>query len=188
MLGVILFYELPPLLALRLSQPRFWFYAVLYPITPVMLLILLVVQYRSMCWLLPLYPYFAAWAVDMGGYFVGNLIGHHKCFPVISPKKTWEGLVGSVLVLLAFHLLLGWWYEIPYTYLMLGGLTMFIAGTAIAGDLFVSFLKRRVGIKDTGTLLPGHGGLLDRFDSVLFVVVAVQMLLAFEPRLLLQLG
>ena len=106
MLGVILFYELPPLLALRLSQPRFWFYAVLYPITPVMLLILLVVQYRSMCWLLPLYPYFAAWAVDMGGYFVGNLIGHHKCFPVISPKKTWEGLVGSVLVLLAFHYIL----------------------------------------------------------------------------------
>lgn len=188
MLGVILFYELPPLFVLRLSQPRFWLYAALYPITPVMLLILLVVQYRSMCWLLPLYPYFAAWTVDAGGYFVGNLFGRHRCFPIISPKKTWEGLVGSMFALFAFHLSLAWWYGVPYTYVMLSAMTVLISGTAILGDLFVSFLKRRAGIKDTGKLLPGHGGLLDRFDSVLFVVIVMQIFLAFEPRLLLQLG
>ncbi|MCL2788280.1 MAG: phosphatidate cytidylyltransferase [Micrococcales bacterium] len=104
-------------------------------------------------------------ANDTGGYLVGSLIGRHKLAPAISPAKTWEGLAGSVVatsvVAVAAAALLGhsWW----------AGIVLGLLGTVTStvGDLAESLLKRQLGVKDMGKLLPGHGGVLDRVDSIL---------------------
>lgn len=111
------------------------------------------------------------WSADSWAFVSGSLFGKHKLFERLSPKKTWEGFWGSVLLtagtgyllsITGFGLCLQDW-------LGLGVLTVFI-GTA--GDLFQSMLKRSAGLKDSGNLLPGHGGILDRFDSILFCLPA----------------
>lgn len=105
-------------------------------------------------------------ANDTGGWLAGVLFGKHPMMPKISPKKSWEGLAGSLIlsiivavVVLTFALKQPWWVGIIY------GILAVIASTG--GDLFESYLKRRLGIKDMGTLFPGHGGMLDRIDSIL---------------------
>jgi phosphatidate cytidylyltransferase len=103
---------------------------------------------------------------DTGGYAVGALLGRHPMVPSISPKKSWEGFAGSLALgivasVLSVTLLLdgAWWVGVLF-----GAL---IVVTATAGDLVESQVKRDLGLKDMGTLLPGHGGLMDRLDSVL---------------------
>jgi len=114
---------------------------------------------------------------DTFGYFVGVLFGKHPLVPTISPKKTWEGLAGSVVFTivggcLAFHYIMNmdWWIGI-----IVGLMIVF---TATCGDLIESSMKRDLSLKDMGTLLPGHGGMLDRLDSV--VLSAPAMWLALE--------
>ena len=118
---------------------------------------------------------------DIGGYFAGILIGRHPMAPAISPKKTWEGLAGSVVFCLA-----GGAIGLPV--LLHGqvwqGLVLGVAAVAAAtlGDLAESMIKRDLQIKDMGTLLPGHGGILDRIDSLLIMAPVVWLLLtAFIP-------
>jgi phosphatidate cytidylyltransferase len=116
-------------------------------------------------------------ASDVGGYAAGVLLGRHPMAPTISPKKSWEGFAGSQLAgmaagALSVHLLLGgaWWA---------GALTGALLVTcATLGDLIESMVKRDLGIKDMGTLLPGHGGLLDRMDSLLPTAVVAWALLS----------
>jgi phosphatidate cytidylyltransferase len=119
---------------------------------------------------------------DIGGYFAGILIGRHPMAPVISPKKTWEGFGGSVVVSLA-----GGAIMLPL--LLHGhvwqGLILGAAGavTAVVGDLVESMIKRDLEIKDMGTLLPGHGGAMDRIDSLVFVAPVAWLLLSvFVPH------
>lgn len=106
------------------------------------------------------------WASDTGGYFAGRYFGRTKLFERVSPKKTWEGFVGSALL----SLLIAWavyaiFGVLPlWKWMVLGGLAI-TAGTF--GDLVESLLKRSIHIKDSGSLLPGHGGFLDRFDAML---------------------
>lgn len=102
---------------------------------------------------------------DVSQYVWGNLFGHHKVIPSISPNKTWEGLIGGIITSAILSLFLG-----PYL-TPLNGLESFIMGAAIGlsgflGDITISAVKRDLQIKDTGTLLPGHGGILDRMDSL----------------------
>ena len=123
--------------------------------------------------LLPLSIFIFLWVNDSGAYCVGSLLGRHKLFPRISPGKSWEGSIGgAVFVLLAA-------YAISYfldgrmlnSLEWLGlGLVVVIFGTW--GDLVESLLKRTLGIKDSGNILPGHGGMLDRFDSSLMAIPA----------------
>jgi len=122
---------------------------------------------------------------DAGAYFTGRALGRHKLWPRISPSKTWEGAVGGVLVgslgLLATILVFDKWIfptHFPrYHALILGPLLVVVS---IFGDLAESMLKRDAGVKDSGTIVPGHGGILDRLDSILFVVpTAYYYLLAF---------
>ena len=107
------------------------------------------------------------WASDSGAYFVGKAVGRHPLAPHLSPKKTWEGLVGG----LAFSLLIGWlFYTSRFsTWPMLSfyGLLTVTVVFGVVGDLMISLLKRIQGLKDTGHLIPGHGGILDRVDSLL---------------------
>ena len=116
-----------------------------------------------------------AWFSDTGAYFVGCAVGKHKMAPVISPKKTWEGAVGGVVVCLICMLLVGKAFELlipgaSVNYLSLALLAPFASVISIIGDLSASLVKRQFGIKDFGNIMPGHGGVLDRFDSVLFVM------------------
>ena len=119
-----------------------------------------------------------AWFSDTGAYFVGCAIGKHKLAPMISPKKTWEGVVGGIVVCLLGMLLLGKVFELlipgaEVNYLALAVLAPFASVISIIGDLSASLVKRQFGIKDFGNIMPGHGGVLDRFDSVLFVLPLV---------------
>jgi|SRR5215831_7432197 len=113
----------------------------------------------------------AVFAADTMAYFVGQLIGRHKLAPVLSPGKTWEGLVGSTVValLVPFFALYQQHFLTIGESLVLGAV---IAVTAPVGDLFESAVKRDLGVKDSGRLLAGHGGVLDRLDAPLFAAVA----------------
>lgn len=119
-------------------------------------------------------------AVDTGAYFVGRAIGRHRLAPKISPKKTWEGVFGGVAASIGAVIALGALLELPIAVweAALLGLALTVAG--VLGDLFESWLKRKADVKDSGRIIPGHGGILDRIDSLApnLVVVywAVQLL------------
>ncbi len=110
-------------------------------------------------------------ACDTGAYFIGSLVGRHKMIPHISPGKTWEGLGGAVLGAVTAALALSGILRIPWWGALILGLL--VCAAAVAGDLCESLLKRAAGVKDSGTIIPGHGGVLDRIDSILFVLLAV---------------
>lgn len=127
----------------------------------------------------------AAIASDTGGYYAGSLYGRRKLWPVISPKKTWEGLWGGlalcVVVCLCMGLggnALGWALPVVPFWAWLG-IGLLLHQAALFGDFFESALKRSLQVKDSGTLLPGHGGVLDRIDSLLFVLPLYALLRLF---------
>lgn len=117
------------------------------------------------------------WATDIGAYFAGRTIGGPKIAPAISPSKTWAGLAGGVIAATAFAFALHVWTGLPFRLVMW---TPLLACVAQAGDFYESWLKRRAGVKDSGTLLPGHGGVLDRLDG-LVPVAPVAALVAALP-------
>ena len=105
-------------------------------------------------------------AADIGAYFSGTQFGKHKLAPAVSPGKSWEGFYGGLAASVVFALLVSrlFWQELPLLALLLiAALTMF---ASVLGDLLESMVKRYRGVKDSGTILPGHGGVLDRFDSI----------------------
>ena len=122
-------------------------------------------------------PYFALalfvliWLNDTGAYCIGSLLGKHRLFERISPKKSWEGFGGGLLFALLASQVFA--YLLPaYSAIQWLGLAVVIVVFGTWGDLIESLLKRQLGIKDSGHLLPGHGGMLDRFDSVLLAIPA----------------
>jgi phosphatidate cytidylyltransferase len=121
------------------------------------------------------------WANDIAAYFVGLAVGRHKLAPRVSPGKSWEGAIGGLAGGLAAGVLLAGWLSLGR-----GQAAVWAAAVTLvsqAGDLFESALKRRAGMKDSGRLLPGHGGVLDRFDGVLLAApVAYLLLRAFAGR------
>ena len=132
-----------------------------------------------------LLPFAIAFASDAGAYFVGVFFGKHKLAPLISPNKTVEGFIGgiltSVLATVIYGLVLQFAFELSvnYWYAVVFGVIGSLAGTF--GDLCFSAIKRQTGIKDFGNLIPGHGGVLDRFDSVIMVGPLVELLLLMMP-------
>ncbi len=129
---------------------------------------------------------FCTWSADTGAYFSGRFLGRHKLYPKISPKKTVEGAIGGVVAAVAMALLIRWIFgnygcALPLNHVVAVGTLAAIAGGV--GDLAASMLKRSVGAKDSSTLIPGHGGVLDRFDGVMFAAPAVYLYsLAFIAR------
>lgn len=139
-------------------------------------LLLLVPAWSGLVWLhaqpagawLVLLVLLLTWAADVGAFFAGRRLGRLKLAPRISPGKTWEGVVGGLILALAVA------YAMLLLPLPLHSLNVFLYGLlvvvailfSVAGDLFESMIKRRAGVKDSGTLLPGHGGVMDRVDSL----------------------
>ncbi len=112
------------------------------------------------------------WATDVGAYFVGRAAGGAKLAPRISPGKTWSGLIGGMAWAAAASAAMGYVFDLGHT-VSLAVVGAVLAVVAQAGDLLESAAKRRVGVKDSGRLIPGHGGLLDRVDGLIAVLVAV---------------
>jgi len=104
------------------------------------------------------------WAADIGAYFVGKQYGRVKLAPSISPGKTWEGVIGGLVLVALLALGRSFWFETDLAIIV--PFCLGVAGVSIVGDLTVSMFKRTAGLKDSGTLFPGHGGVLDRVDSV----------------------
>jgi phosphatidate cytidylyltransferase len=111
------------------------------------------------------------WVGDTAAYFVGRAVGKHPLAPVLSPKKTWEGTVASLLGALLVAVLFRKWLVVPLPHLLAMAAVGNIAGQA--GDLLESAYKRSAGVKDSGSLLPGHGGVLDRIDALILAIPVV---------------
>lgn len=130
------------------------------------------------------YPLAVTWINDTFAYFGGRSMGRHKMIPRVSPAKTWEGtisgLVGAIVTSVVYaHFVFSGWLglDIGIPAAILGG--MLLSAGAVLGDLAESLLKREAGVKDSGTLLPGHGGVLDRFDALYFTIPLAYWFLFF---------
>lgn len=108
------------------------------------------------------------WASDVSAYLVGSLIGKNKLYERISPGKTWEGSIGATILTIGCSFIIANWFpELALIHWIMISIIVCVFGTI--GDLVESMLKRQAGVKDSGKIMPGHGGILDRFDSLLFV-------------------
>ena len=131
------------------------------------------------------YLLFCAWLGDSGAFFVGTFLGKHKLCPEISPKKTVEGMIGGIFTVgiavtiqcLVYNLLLPSTIKMNYAVIIPVGMVASVLG--VLGDLSASVIKRQYNIKDFGNIMPGHGGILDRFDSVLFVAPFIYVVFRF---------
>jgi len=125
--------------------------------------------------------FIAAWGSDVCAYCAGMLFGKHKAFPVLSPKKTWEGciggVIGAVVVAVLYCFAMNFWFGQSFSVLQFAAVCGCGAVISQIGDLAASAMKRNNEIKDYGKLIPGHGGVLDRYDSVIFVAPIVFYLL-----------
>lgn len=160
------------ILIVEWPQLHMWWLTPLYPTLPLALILLLTWQGKQkmilLCCILSA-------LFDTAGYVYGSLKGKHKLAPSISPKKTWEGVgAGFTALFLCGPVIITWLFKAMVCSLASKAAFLFIYGLlALLGDLLVSVFKRRVQVKDTGFLLPGHGGLLDRLDSILLPLLFV---------------
>lgn len=129
---------------------------------------------------------FCAWCTDTFAYFTGVFFGKHKMSPVISPKKTWEGAIGGVLITAIANVVIyfvynKWFFSVPFTgweWYAVIPISIILSVISIFGDLTASLIKRNYGIKDYGNLIPGHGGIMDRIDSAIFVLPSMYAILS----------
>lgn len=129
------------------------------------------------------------WMCDMGAYFIGTFFGKHKLCPGISPKKTVEGLIGGIVISVGSSVLAAWLYQILWlnshsgtvSLWQIALLSLICAPLSVMGDLFASIIKRQCQVKDFGHIMPGHGGIMDRFDSLLLVVPLLYIVVQYFP-------
>lgn len=164
---------------------KFWVIMPFYPILPIISLIYIFCNFYDVNILIPLFPFVSAWTYDSTAYIVGKLIGKHKICPKISPGKTYEGLIGGFLGMLALNWIV---FLNGSNIIFILSVSIILALLAFFGDLFESYLKRNALIKDSGKLLPGHGGLLDRFDSVFFIAIFLGIFLVILDYQTKQIG
>ncbi|KAF0241278.1 MAG: phosphatidate cytidylyltransferase [Chitinophagaceae bacterium] len=163
---------------------KFFVLGILYLVPPFSIMRMLYIYSPSFFegpnWVLPMIIIAAIWINDTMAYFVGSLIGKHP-LSAISPKKTWEGTIGgAILAVLVISWAASAIWGFSVKYLLAISATAAIAGTF--GDLLESKLKRMAGVKDSGQIMPGHGGFLDRFDSLLIATPAVWLVLLLFYR------
>jgi phosphatidate cytidylyltransferase len=168
--AVIFVSELYRKQVMPLQNIAFTLFGILYLAVPFTLLYLLGFQQKGFggySFQIILGYFFLLWTSDTGAYLTGISIGKHPMFARISPKKSWEGFAGGFILTIVVAIVVSHYYTALSTvdWMVIGGI---VATFGVWGDLIESMLKRSLNIKDSGTLLPGHGGILDRFDSVLF--------------------
>jgi phosphatidate cytidylyltransferase len=127
-----------------------------------------------------------SWVCDAGAYFTGVLFGKHKLIPEISPKKTVEGAIGGIVIATLVYLLFGFVLDklvdgMTVNYILLAVFGVLLSICSQLGDLVASLLKREYGVKDYGRVFPGHGGVMDRFDSTISVSAVLMILCAVFP-------
>jgi phosphatidate cytidylyltransferase len=137
----------------------------LYAILPVSLMIFMAFTGNGYTPRIILAYIFTVWVNDIFAYLFGVALGRHRLFERISPKKSWEGFFGGLVCATAFAVLCG--HIMGGNLIIWGGFGLVIAVTAVFGDLVESMFKREVGLKDSGSIIPGHGGFMDRFDALL---------------------
>lgn len=149
--------------------------------------VMVALPFALMCVILAANPYLllalfiTIWVNDTGAYLVGSSTaklpnGNHKMFPRVSPNKSWEGLIGGIV----FALICGYiWFRVGWISSLMGGMAFALVVSVFGtlGDLMESLMKRTIGVKDSGKFLPGHGGVLDRFDSILLAIPMVWIFL-----------
>lgn len=160
----------------------FWLIMPFYPILPFALLIALNHDpvYRNLLLVL----FIIVSSHDTGSYLAGNFFGRHPILPSVSPKKTWEGFIGGYLCAVAGLAFVLWELKTMKPWTTIFVFCFFTCMLSLTGDLLESWLKRRAGIKDSGNILPGHGGFLDRFDGILFTVFFFYLLRGHIAHLL----
>ena len=186
-LGILIYLMICELYLKKKNPLNSWAYAMLsqlYVGLPFALLNVLAFQSNgwdsvsSYQFILPLSIFAFNWINDTGAYCTGMLLGKHPLFKRISPKKSWEGSIGGAVFSIAGAFALAHFFPIMPTIAWVGmGLTVVVFGTW--GDLTESLMKRHLGIKDSGNILPGHGGMLDRFDSAIMAIPAAVVYLHF---------
>ncbi len=129
-------------------------------------------------YVLPLSVFVFIWSNDTGAFCFGCMLGRHKMFERISPKKTWEGFAGGALAAAVAGVIISGMSDVMSTWEWVG-MAIVVVATGTLGDLIESSMKREMQIKDSGRMLPGHGGVLDRFDSTIIAVPAVLVYLSF---------
>lgn len=182
---IILMYLLISELYLKKENPvDAWAYSMLtqvYIALPFALLNVLAYQYEPLTaetiavtynYILPLSVFVFIWLSDTGAYCVGSLIGKHRLFERISPKKSWEGSIGGGVFAIAAAFAFAHFAPPFLTIMQWVGLAIVVVIFGTWGDLTESLLKRHLGVKDSGKMLPGHGGILDRFDSSIMAIPA----------------
>lgn len=126
-----------------------------------------------------------AWIPDTGAYLCGSAFGKHKLAPIISPKKTVEGAVGGIIACVGVAYLYAWlvghFTQLSVNYWIVAAYALFGTAISILGDLTASLIKRHYNVKDYGNLIPGHGGIMDRFDSIWFVAPFVWLMINLCP-------
>lgn len=177
----ILFIEWPLLFNPMTVQARL--FSLVYPILPFAMLIVMNqdLLYRQFAFLLMI----IVSTYDTAAYIIGSIFGRTKLAPTISPGKTWEGAFGGYLCALGGLIVYEWTNPNFPSYTLMIWFALAVCIIATLGDLFESWLKRRARIKDSGTILPGHGGFLDRVDALIVVIL---VFFAFKDSLIAQLG
>lgn len=179
-ISLLFFFMLLYVLCFEWVLFTFWGLTPFYPVLPFLCLIF--ISQIPARYLLA-YLFIIVFSHDTGAYFIGKYFGKHKLAPRISPQKTFEGVIGgfgcSLVITFLFNLVCGPSWQ--FTHLLTCIIIFNIFG--VLGDLFESFLKRRAHLKDSGNLLPGHGGLLDRFDSILINAVIIVILWHIVPTI-----
>lgn len=153
-------------------------------VMPLMLTSLVKLAQRPHGIVYALLPYIVAFLSDSGAYFVGIFLGKHKLCPLLSPKKTVEGSLGGFAVTIAAMIAYGFILkalDFNVNFVMLAVYGIFGSAACQLGDLSFSAIKRLYGVKDYGRILPGHGGMLDRFDSTFWTAVMVDILVSWMP-------
>ena len=177
----IIFLLISELYLQRESPMNNWAYAMmsqLYIAVPFSIIPCLAFSNNGFTWIYPLAIFLFLWTNDTGAYCFGTLFGKHRLFERISPKKSWEGSIGGGVLSLVVASVVAYFDQSLNLWQWLGfALVVVVFGTW--GDLVESLLKRQLGIKDSGNILPGHGGMLDRFDSSLLAIPAVAVYLYF---------
>ena len=168
---------------LRFSKIAEVFLAVTYVVMSFTALCLLrYIRNGTWCFFL---VFLSAWGTDVGAYCVGSLIGKHKLLPKVSPKKSIEGAIGGTVFAILLFMLYGFsvskFTELTPNYLLLGIEGAMLSVISQIGDLIASLIKREYGVKDYGRILPGHGGIMDRFDSIMAVATPLLGICLIAP-------